>query len=151
MQTLSNLPQITASHLVKSVNLNHHGTLYAGQMAEWLVEVGFMTARAALQCDPRRLVCIRLHGMDFRKSVPSGETLVLDGRVVHVGRTSLSVHVAAHLVDHPPGEPFPTEGFVTFVHIEEGRATPHGLDVAPPEAGEARRLWQYILEERKRR
>ena len=151
MQTLSDLPPIIASHLVKSVNLNHHGTLYAGQMAEWLVEVGFMTARAALRCDPRRLVCIRLHGMDFRKSVASGETLVLEGRVVHVGRTSLSVHIAAHLVDHPDSDPLPTEGFVTFVHLDEGRATPHGLEVAPPEEPDARRLWDHILEERKRR
>ncbi len=151
MQTLSNLPQITASHLVKSVNLNHHGTLYAGQMAEWLVEVGFMTARAALRCDPSRLVCIRLHGMDFRKSVPSGATLVIAGRVAYVGRSSLSVHIAAHPVDHPPNEPCPAEGFVTFVHLEAGRATPHGLEVAPPEEGEARRLWDYVLEERKRR
>ena len=151
MQNLSDLPPIIASHLVKSVNLNHHGTLYAGQMAEWLVEVGFMTARAALRCDPRRLVCIRLHGMDFRKSVASGETLVLEGRVVHVGRTSLSVHIAAHLVDHPDSDPLPTEGFVTFVHLDEGRATPHGLEVAPPEEGEARRLWDHILAERKRR
>ena len=151
MQNLSDLPQITASHLVKSVNLNHHGTLYAGQMAEWLVEVGFMTARAALRCDPRRLVCIRLHGMDFRKSVASGATLVLEGRVVHVGRTSLSVHVQAHLIDHPDSDPLPTEGFVTFVHLEEGRATPHGLEVAPPEEGKARRLWDHVLAERKRR
>lgn len=34
------------SHLVKSEDLNHHGTLFAGRTAEWLVEAGFVTAAA---------------------------------------------------------------------------------------------------------
>ena len=29
-------------HLVKSEDLNHHGTLYAGRNAEWFVEAGFI-------------------------------------------------------------------------------------------------------------
>ncbi|NTU75550.1 MAG: acyl-CoA thioesterase, partial [Anaerolineaceae bacterium] len=31
-------------HLVKSEDLNHHGTLYAGRTAEWFVESGFIAA-----------------------------------------------------------------------------------------------------------
>ena len=31
-------------HLVRSEDLNHHGTLFAGQMAKWLVEAGVITA-----------------------------------------------------------------------------------------------------------
>jgi len=27
---------ITSSHMVKSSDLNHHGTLFAGRVAEWL-------------------------------------------------------------------------------------------------------------------
>ena len=32
-------------HLVKSEDLNHHGTLYAGRSAEWFVEAGFIPAQ----------------------------------------------------------------------------------------------------------
>ncbi|MEL7655970.1 MAG: acyl-CoA thioesterase, partial [Bacillota bacterium] len=32
------------SHLVKSEDLNHHGTLFAGRSAEWLVEAAFVAA-----------------------------------------------------------------------------------------------------------
>ncbi|MDP2989667.1 MAG: hypothetical protein Q8O57_03775 [Kiritimatiellota bacterium] len=32
------------NHLVKSEDLNHHGTLYAGRTAEWFVESGFIAA-----------------------------------------------------------------------------------------------------------
>lgn len=141
---IETLPQITASHLVKSVDLNHHGTLYAGRMAEWVVEVGFMTARAALQCPPGNLVCARLHGMSFRKSVPCGETLVLTGSVIHAGRSSLSVRVTAGLVGHENENPAPTEGMLTFVHVIDTHAAPHGLHLTPPESPEARLWWDQI-------
>lgn len=41
------------SHLVKSEDLNHHGTLFAGRTAEWLVEAGFVTAAA-----DHRMFCV---------------------------------------------------------------------------------------------
>ena len=34
------------SRLVKSEDLNHHGTLFAGRTAEWFVEAGFVSAAA---------------------------------------------------------------------------------------------------------
>ncbi len=150
MKSIETLPQVTASHLVKSVDLNHHGTLYAGRMAEWVVETGFMTARSALKCSPSNLVCVRLHGMSFRKSVQCGETLVLKGQVAHVGRSSLSVRVVANLIDADDATPYPTEGYLTFVYVVEGRAAPHGIDVVPPESPEARRWWDHIVNERQR-
>ena len=42
MQTLS------VYHLVKSEDLNHHRTLFAGRGAEWLVEAGFIAAASLL-------------------------------------------------------------------------------------------------------
>ncbi|MGC9399900.1 MAG: acyl-CoA thioesterase [Anaerolineae bacterium] len=147
---IEDLPCITASHLVKSVDLNHHGTLFAGRMAEWLVETGFMTARAALGCAPENLVCVHLHGMDFRRSIPEGATLVLESCIAHVGRSSITVYVTAGELlggKHAVG----TEGYVTFVHVREGQAVSHGLEVVPPETSEARRRWELILAARKQR
>ena len=142
------LPRITASHLVKSIDLNHHGTLFAGRMAEWLVEVGFITARAALACEPGDLVCVRLHGMDFRESINKGETLVLEGRVAHVGRSSITIYVEAYALRPAATRITSTDGFVTLVHVSEGRAIPHGLTVTPPEEPRARELWDHVVEER---
>lgn len=44
------------SHLVKSEDLNHHGTLFAGRTAEWLVEAGFVTAAA--EHGDHRMFCV---------------------------------------------------------------------------------------------
>lgn len=142
------LPRVTASHLVKSVDLNHHGTLFAGRMAEWLVEVGFMTARAGLGCQPENVVCARLHGMDFRQSVGLGETLVIEGRVAYVGGSSITVYVLARPLGAPTTGLPHTDGLATFVHIVDAQAAPHGLVVETPEEGEARTLWERVLAER---
>ncbi len=134
------LPRITASHLVKSIDLNHHGTLFAGRMAEWLVETGFMTARAALGCPPENIVCVRLNGMDFREPVHAGDTLVLEGRTVMTGRSSITVFVNATVLRGGEAHPTGTEGFATFVHIVDSKGAPHGVTLDPPESAEAQKL-----------
>ena len=39
---------VVTSRLVKSEDLNHHGTLFAGRTAEWFVESGFIAATSLL-------------------------------------------------------------------------------------------------------
>lgn len=149
---IEDLPRIVTTRLVKSVDLNHHGTLFAGRMAEWLVEVGFLTARQALACDPRHIVCVRLHGMDFTRSAENGSTVLMEGRVVYVGRSSITIYVQCFTLAPLTNERTPiTEGFATFTKIVEGKTVPHGLTVEPPQEPEAVRLWTIIEEERQRR
>jgi hypothetical protein len=40
-------------HLIRSEDLNHHGALFAGQMAKWLVEAGLMVVQDLL-CEIHR-------------------------------------------------------------------------------------------------
>lgn len=49
------ITQFTTYHLVKSEDLNHHGTLFAGRGAEWFVESGFIAA--ANLVNPKNLIC----------------------------------------------------------------------------------------------
>ncbi len=148
---IEDLPRITASHLVKSIDLNHHNTLFAGRMAEWLVETGFMAARNALNCPPQNIVCVRLHGMDFRHSVHGGETLTMEGRVAYVGRSSITIFVEAWPLRPGQEREIGTDGFVSFVHIVEERPVLHGLVVEKPQNGEALELWERVEAERKQR
>ena len=62
--------------LVKSEDLNHHGTLFAGRTAEWFIESGFIAATALL--DPKNVVCLKVHGMYFTSPAKPGEVLKLD-------------------------------------------------------------------------
>lgn len=112
-------------HLVKSEDLNHHGTLYAGRTAEWFVESGFIAAASVT--NPENIVCLKIHGMLFSRPVHRGEVVRFDSKIILAGRTRLVAHVAIHTL----GEPV-VEGFITFVHVDQdGRAVPHGIEITP--------------------
>lgn len=110
-------------HLVKTSDLNHHGTLFAGRTAEWFVEAGFVAA--AKLTKPENIVCLNIHGMKFTRPVPSGAILCLESRIVLAGRSSLVAHVQAIFKDD-----IVLSGFITFVHVNlKGVPIPHNLTV----------------------
>lgn len=110
------MKEYSISHLVKSEDLNHHGTLFAGRSAEWLVESAFVAA-ATEHGKPQNILCVNLHGFVFRVPVQKGTILTYRSRVAKVGRTSITVYVKAvseiEKIEH-------VDGFITFVCVESG-------------------------------
>jgi len=108
------MKEYNISHLVKSEDLNHHGTLFAGRSAEWLVEAAFVAA-ASEHGRPQDVLCVNIHGFIFKKPVPKGTILTLKSRVAKVGKTSIVVYVKAvseiEKTQH-------VDGYLTFVCIE---------------------------------
>ena len=122
----------TTQHLVKSEDLNHHGTLYAGRTAEWFVESGFIAA--ATLTKPENIVCLKIHGMTFTRPVRRGELVAFYSKIVHVGKSRLVSYIKVVASGQKV-----VEGFITFVHVDlEGHAMPHGLtiDATNPEDSE---------------
>ena len=123
--------------LVKSEDLNHHGTLFAGRSAEWFVEAGFIAAASVLPAG--NIVCLKIHGMTFNFPVYPGEIACFESKIVHTGRTSLVAYIRLRLRDR---EKPVLDGFITFVHVNaEGKPQPHGLSFEP-ETEEDRQLNQ---------
>lgn len=113
--------------LIKSEDLNHHGTLFAGRTAEWFVESGFIAAASLL--DPHYVVCLKIHGMFFTKPARSGDVLRFSSKVVYAGNSSITsyIHVEKNDVEKPL-----VDGFVTFIHVnKETRPTPHYIKIDP--------------------
>jgi acyl-CoA hydrolase len=116
-------------HLVKEQDLNHHGTLFAGRGAEWLVESGFVAASAMTA--PEKTVCLNIHGLVFTRPVPKGSIVRYESKLAYAGRTSMVVYVKVLMAKD---EDFVLDGFMTFIHVDEkGKSTPHGLVVVPTE------------------
>lgn len=113
--------------LVKSEDLNHHGTLFAGRSAEWFVESGFVSAAALL--DPKKLVCLKIHGMNFLKPVKPGQIIKFSSKIVHAGRTSLVAYIKVTTgIENIPV----VNGFITFIYVdEETESLPHGIIIEP--------------------
>lgn len=110
-------------HLVKYNHLNHHGTLFAGQGAEWFVECGFIAAASLTK--PENIICVNVHGMLFKKPVRNGSIIRCESKAALAGKTSIVVYVR---FDNKTTDEVIVDGFLTFVHVDEnGVPTPHGL------------------------
>src|SRR3990172_5895232 len=77
-------------HMVRPQDLNHHGTLFAGQMASWLVEAGFVAA-ARLCGKPSDVVCVKINEMIFTKPINNGDVIQINSRIAHLCSTSITV------------------------------------------------------------
>lgn len=115
------------NRLVKSEDLNHHGTLFAGRGCEWIVESGFIAVASIL--DPKSVVCVRVHGIHFKRPVKPGEIIRFESMLINTGRSSLTSYISVTLKGC--SEPI-VDGFVTFVHVDENtRSKPHGIVIEP--------------------
>ena len=116
---------VSIYHLIKSEDLNHHGTLFAGRSAEWFVESGFIAA--ARLVSPEQLVCLKIHGMEFTTPVKSGEIICFESKVVLTGRSSMLSYIQV-----TRDEKLVVDGFITFVNVDQdGKSRPHGIVITP--------------------
>jgi acyl-CoA hydrolase len=146
---IQGLPQTKVSHLVRSSDLNRHGTLVAGQMSEWVMKAGFIGTQRALDVDPTLPVCLKIHGLIFTRGAVNRGTVELRYRVAPVGRTSSTVYAEPFV---PGDEESPSlDGFPTFVHGKEEQSSPHGLGVEWPTEGRSLRLWRTVQDLRRER
>ena len=116
---------LTIHHLVKSEDLNHHRTLYAGRGAEWVVEPGFIAAASLLP--PQNVVCVKIHSMLFSRPVRPGEIIHFKSKIVLTGRSRLVAFVSADAKGQQV-----VESFLTFVYVDEdGKPQLHGIEIVP--------------------
>ncbi len=112
---------------IKSQDLNHHGTLFAGRAAEWFVEAGLIAAAGLTS--PRNVVCVNIHGMVFSKPVHVENILRFESKVVYTGRTRIVTNVKIVFAHN---DELVLSGFLTFVHVnEKGEPVPHGIKIEP--------------------
>lgn len=132
---------VRVPRLVKTEDMNHHGNLYAGRMAEWFVEACYLCA-SQVPGLPGALVCLRINDLVIKKPCPGGDTICLETRLVKAGSTSLTVY--GRIVSHG-GRRFHAEGFVTFVCVKKsGRPVAHRLRLDPPADAEEKAVRERV-------
>ncbi|MBQ7174759.1 MAG: acyl-CoA thioesterase [Lachnospiraceae bacterium] len=112
---------LVTNRFVKSEDLNHHGTLFAGRSAEWFIEAGLMAVSGILPAD--NIVCVKLNEMSFTTPVNLGDIARFEATPVYAGKSSIITYNAVYV-----GEKKLIEGFITYVNIDaNGKAQPHGI------------------------
>ena len=133
------LKETAISHLVKPEDLQHHGTLFAGRMAEWLVETCFIAA-CRLVGKPEDIVCAQIHGMNFKKPATNGDIIEIKARIAFLGAKSITVHAQAFTnEDKIPS----VSGMATFVTVDKhGKPYAHGLSLSEEYIAQNRAIYE---------
>lgn len=127
--------------MVKSEDLNHHGTLYAGRCAEWIVESGFIAAASLL--DPHHIVCLKIYGLEFLHPIHCGDCICFNSRVVFAGRSSLIVYVSTGLEGKE--DKVVNDGYIKFIHVDDDtKPKPHNFSVIA-KTGEDKKLMEVAM------
>jgi len=121
--------RVVTSRLVKSEDLNHHGTLFAGRAAEWFVETCFICG-AKVTGKPETIVCVKIHGFTFNEPATKGDVLNFEARLAKTGRTSFTVYGKITKND---SNNILSDGYITFVFVDEkGKPMPHNIILDDP-------------------
>lgn len=130
------------SRLVKSEDLNHHGTLFAGRMAEWFVEACFISGAKETE-RPENIVCVNIHGFTFKEPTNKGDIANLESYIVRTGKTSYTVYGKATKNN---SNKVTCDGFITFVFVDENnKPIPHNIVLDDPMNEEEREAREKAL------
>lgn len=91
--TLEEKMDAAETHIFKAVfpnTTNHYDTLFGGTAMQLMDEVAFITAT---RFSRQRVVTVSSDRIDFKKPIPAGTFAELIGKVAHIGKTSMQVHV----------------------------------------------------------
>lgn len=80
-------------HIIKMSSLNGANRLFGGQLVQWIDEVAAVTARR--HCG-KNVTTALIDQLQFRQPAYANNTVVLSGKLVHVGNSSMEIHVTTY-------------------------------------------------------
>ena len=111
--------KVATRHFVRPEFMNHHQTLYAGYISEWVTEAAMIGVTEKLGTN-EHVVLAALKEVVIKKEVVSGMILQLDYEVT-------SIEILVEGKNFLTGESHLT-GRAVFVTVDEnGKKRPHGL------------------------
>lgn len=84
---------LISTHPIKKSDLGFHGNLFGGKLLAWLDAAG--AAYAMEVCDSPRMVTVKIDECVFKKPAKEGQLLKIYGRVLDIGKSSLTLELEA--------------------------------------------------------
>ena len=80
---------LISTHPIKKSDLGFHGNLFGGKLLAWLDAAG--AAYAMEVCDSPRMVTVKIDECVFKKPAKEGQLLKIYGKVLDIGKSSLTL------------------------------------------------------------
>jgi acyl-CoA thioesterase YciA len=114
-------PYLAIQVIMMPRDTNPHGTIFGGVILSYIDQAGAIgAAQAVVAADGQRacLVTVAMNRVEFHRPVLVGDLVRFLTRVVRIGRTSITMHIAVEV--ERVGQPFSlvTEAEVVYVNID---------------------------------
>ena len=125
---------VIQTQLVLNSHLNGAGRLFGGQLMEWIDVVATVVARRHAHCNP---TTASVDNLQFKEAVHLNNTLIIEGKLTYVGRTSMEVRVDTFVESLSGARKLVNTAYVVMVALDENE---HPMEV-PGLHLENPRLW----------
>lgn len=103
-------------------HINGAGRLFGGKLVEWIDVVASVAARRHSGCN---VITAAIDNLQFKAGAYVNDTLVLIGRLTHVGRTSMEVRVDTYVESLNGTRSVVNRAYLVLVALDgQGRPTP---------------------------
>lgn len=132
--------------ILRKANMNGADRLFGGHLITWMDEVAAVSARRYAE-GPVTTACIE--NMRFLRPAHLNETLVVTGRVIYTGRTSMEVLVTAETEAYNGERTLIADAHFILVALDENE---HPRAVAPliPTTNEEKVLYEEVKTRREK-
>lgn len=108
--------KVETYHIIRPSDLNSVGRLYGGTLMGWIDEVAVLVGRRHAQMG---VTTGSMDNLKFLKGAYLQDTIMLTGKVTHVGNTSMEIKVETY-VEHLDGEKvLINRAFLTLIGLDE--------------------------------
>lgn len=116
--------ELSTRHFVRPEDLNHHKTLYAGRISEWITEAAMIGVTRLLGSN-EGVVLVALNNISIQKPTVAGAILDFYMEKGPPRSTSIPIYIT---VKHMLTGQVHAKGTAIFVTVDEnGKKTPHHL------------------------
>ena len=110
------------TYLLMHRHINGYGRLFGGQLLMWIDELAGIVATRHSES---RITTAAIDNLNFKKAAFLNDTVVLIGKITHVGRSSMEVRVDTYVETLDGMRHVINRAYVVMVAIdEEGKAVP---------------------------
>ena len=133
--------------ILRQENMNGANRLFGGHLMTWMDEVAAVSARRYAE-GPVTTACIE--NIRFLRPAHLNETIVITGRVIWTGRTSMEVLVTAETEDYHAQRTLIADAHFVLVALDEKEERPRAVAPLLPANKEERALFEDAQNRRKK-
>ena len=123
---MEKIMELATRQFVRPEAHNHHETVYAGRLADWMTEAAMIGVTKLLGRNDH-VVLAALREVRIKKPMTAGMILQFEYEVAKLGTTSIDISVA--VIDMLSGDCYAT-GNAVFVTVDDAaKKAPHGLSL----------------------